>query len=73
MDEQPDAPEGANVPKYRQPGFLEKEEELWRTAARATRITRRYGDNDAPVEPVTAIDPVRGIAPVADFNDPNDR
>jgi hypothetical protein len=73
MDEQPDAPEGADVPKYRRPGFLEKQQELWRTAGRATRITRRYGDNDAPIEPVTGIDAARSLEPIADFNDPNDR
>ncbi|HTW85560.1 MAG TPA: hypothetical protein VMD91_15930 [Candidatus Sulfotelmatobacter sp.] len=73
MDEDARDEATSTLPKYRQPGFMEKELSLYQAARAATISVRRYGDNTIPITAVTPVDAPNAIAPVEDFNDPNDR
>jgi hypothetical protein len=56
------------IPKYKAPDFMRKEIELFLRARNETVLMRGYGDNDAPVPPVTPLRGVRSIRPVREIN-----
>jgi hypothetical protein len=66
-DATPD-PVPRRVPKYKAPGFMRKEIELFLRARNETILMRRYGDNDAPVPPVTPLGAVRAVRSVREIN-----
>jgi hypothetical protein len=55
-----------SLPKYRRRGFMAKQYSLYHTARIATRLAQRYGNNDAPIAPVTDVASVRRVDPVTD-------
>jgi hypothetical protein len=55
------------VPKYRAPGFMQRQIALWHRARSEGMALRRYGDNDRPVPAVTPIGAIRAIRPVREL------
>jgi hypothetical protein len=68
MSDEAADPVPARVPKYKAPDFMRKEIELFLRARNEAVLMRRYGDNDAPVPPVTPLQGVRSIRPVREIN-----
>jgi hypothetical protein len=61
MIEDPDSPAPKRVPKYKAPGFMQKEIALWMSARNATIISRRNGEDDGPIAPIQATSTIRPI------------
>ena len=68
MVEDPDSPFPKRVPKYKAPGFMQKEIELWMRGRNETMLMRRNGDNDSPIEPVASVRSIHSVRAVTEIN-----
>lgn len=60
------------APRYRDRNFMARELSLYHAARIATRLTERYGNDDAPVAPIQAVASIRRAPRVTDRLDAED-
>jgi hypothetical protein len=56
-----------SLPKYRRPGFLQRSLGLYLAARISGRLALRRGNDDGPVAPIGAVEPVDPAEPVSDY------
>jgi hypothetical protein len=60
------------LPKYRRPGFLAKQQALYARALVARRLIQRNGASDGPIAPIAPLRAVRAIDIVRSRFEAND-